>query len=358
MEHYKITQDFVFGDDVLNNEYYLKKFYLENIEKNLEHPTHDSSLFFTMECSVRTEYGHTLSLRLPGISKTGVCDSLFTDMDTDIFINVHHNYFPALLHNHTYFELIYVLDGACINYTEGQPLSMKRSDLLILPPGTEHAVSSFSDGNRIINILIRSSLFEHMFFKQIPESDMVYTFFNKVLNSNVKNSFLLYHTHDDMVIKSCVLNLFNDQTHFHYYLDSLKISYVSLIFSRLLNMHEGHYEMFHAAMESEHNISMLLRYMQNNYATITLKKMSEFFGYSERHLTRILSAYTDEGFQKNLQHIRVQKAKEYLRYSSHSIEKIALLVGYPSPYNFREVFKKECGITPSEFRKQQKRSAL
>ena len=132
MEHYKITQDFVFGDDVLNNEYYLKKFYLENIEKNLEHPTHDSSLFFTMECSVRAEYGHTLSLRLPGISKTGVCDSLFTDMDTDIFINVHHNYFPALLHNHTYFELIYVLDGACINYTEGQPLSMKRASALIV----------------------------------------------------------------------------------------------------------------------------------------------------------------------------------------------------------------------------------
>ena len=40
--------------------------------------------------------------------------------------------------------------------------------------------------NRIINILIRASLFENMFFKQIPESDMVYTFFSKVLNSNVK----------------------------------------------------------------------------------------------------------------------------------------------------------------------------
>lgn len=351
MEHYKIMQDFVFGKDIDENEYYLKKFYMANTREKLEFP-HSPSLFLPMERSIRAEYGHTLSIHLPGITETGICDSLFTDKETDIYSNVHHNYFPAFLHQHTYFEIIYVLEGSCINYTEDRTLTMKRSDLLILPPDTEHAVSSFADGNRIINILIRASLFEHMFFKQIPESDMVYTFFNKVLNSNVKNSFLLYHTHDDVVIKSCILNLFNDQSHFHYYLDSLKISYVSLIFSRLLNMHEDHYEMSHAAIESEHNISMLLRYMQNNYATITLKKMSEFFGYSERHLTRILSIYTGEGFQKNLQHIRVQKAKEYLRYSRYSIEKIALLVGYSSPYNFREIFKKECEMTPSEFQKQ------
>lgn len=351
MEHYRIMQDFVFGRDINENEFYLKKFYMANAHEKLELP-HSPTLFLPMERSIRAEYGHTLSFHLPGITETGICDSLFTDKETDIYSNVHHNYFPAFLHQHTYFEILYVLEGSCVNYTEGRPLTMKRSDLLILPPGTEHAVSSFADGNRIINILIRASLFEQMFFKQIPESDMVYTFFSRVLNSNVKNSFLLYHTHDDVVIKSCILNLFDDQSHFHYYLDSLKISYVSLIFSRLLNMHEGHYEMSHTAMESGHNISMLLRYMQNNYATITLKKMSEFFGYSERHLTRILSVYTGEGFQKNLQHIRVQKAKEYLRYSRYSIEKISLLVGYSSPYNFREIFKKECNMTPSEFQKQ------
>lgn len=351
MKHYRITQDFVLGKDVYKNEYYLKKYYEANIHAKLELPQ-DGAVFLPMERFIMEEYGNTPSFRLPGVTETGICDSLFIDKETDIFISVHLNYFPAFLHHHTYFEIVYVLDGTCINYTEGQPLTMKRSDLLILPPGTEHAVSSFADGNRIINILIRASLFEHMFFKQIPESDMVYTFFNRVLNGNVKNSFLFYHTHDDVVIKSCILNLFHDQIHFHYYLDSLKVSYVSLIFSRLLNMHEGHYEMFDAAMESEHNISMLIRYMQNNYATITLKKMSGFFGYSERHLTRILCTYTGEGFQKNLQHIRVQKAKEYLRYSRYSIEKIALLVGYSSTYNFREVFKKECGMTPSEFQRQ------
>lgn len=352
MEQYRITQEFVIEKDIGNIEHYLKKFYLANDKEKLEHPHHDPSLFLSMERSIRADYGHMLSFHLPGTTENGICDSLFIDKETDIYSNVHPNYFPAFLHHHTYFEIIYVLEGSCINYTEGRPLVMRRSDLLILPPGTEHAVSSFEDGNRIINILIRASLFERMFFKQIPESDVVHTFFSRVLNSNVKNTFLLYHTYDDMVIKSCILNLFDDQSHFHYYLDSLKISYVSLIFSRLLNMHEGHYEMSHANMESEHNISMLLRYIQNNYATVTLKKMSDFFGYSERHLTRLLCTYTGEGFQKNLQHVRVQKAKEYLRSSRYSIEKISLLVGYSSPYNFREVFKKECGVTPSQFQRQ------
>lgn len=40
--------------------------------------------------------------------------------------------------------------------------------------------------------------------------------------------------------------------------------------------------------------------------------LSRFFGYGQRHMTRILKSYTNEGFQQNLQHIRMQFALKYL----------------------------------------------
>ena len=50
---------------------------------------------------------------------------------------------------------------------------------------------------------------------------------------------------------------------------------------------------------------------------------------------------------------RMQAATVLLRNSDCSITEIALKMGYDNPSKFSEVFKKEYGITPSEFRKEQ-----
>ena len=52
-----------------------------------------------------------------------------------------------------------------------------------------------------------------------------------------------------------------------------------------------------------------------------------------------------------LQQLRIEKAKEILQNSSHSITKIAEKCGYSSVYHFSKIFKEKVGYNPAEYRK-------
>jgi AraC-like DNA-binding protein len=47
---------------------------------------------------------------------------------------------------------------------------------------------------------------------------------------------------------------------------------------------------------------------------------------------------------------RIEAAKQYLRGTRESVERIALLVGYESPTHFQYVFKQRVGQTPGQYR--------
>ena len=53
---------------------------------------------------------------------------------------------------------------------------------------------------------------------------------------------------------------------------------------------------------------------------------------------------------KYLIKIRINKAKEFLRGDYLSISDIAKLTGFSSVYTFSKAFKKETGISPSEYK--------
>ena len=50
---------------------------------------------------------------------------------------------------------------------------------------------------------------------------------------------------------------------------------------------------------------------------------------------------------------RIERSKELLRRSDRSIFEIGVSVGYLDPKHFRVVFRREVGVSPSEFRAAQ-----
>lgn len=92
--------------------------------------------------------------------------------------------------------------------------------------------------------------------------------------------------------------------------------------------------------------------MQENYKTITLGHLADFFNYSERHIQRIIKSTTKLSFTENIQKIKMNYAAELLVQENIPVTEIALQQGYSDASNFRHVFKKYYGITPIEYRKQ------
>ena len=66
----------------------------------------------------------------------------------------------------------------------------------------------------------------------------------------------------------------------------------------------------------------------------------------------VFSQETGCTFKEYLTEIRIRRAKELLRTTPLRSADIAYEVGYNDPHYFSYVFRKNTGLTPSEFRQQ------
>lgn len=85
---------------------------------------------------------------------------------------------------------------------------------------------------------------------------------------------------------------------------------------------------------------------------MTLASLSSKFGMNIYQICRLFKSEFGTNFHVFLTDLKMEKAKEYLRSSAMPVQDIAFLVGYKETKYFFKVFKKNVGMTPSEYRGQ------
>lgn len=83
----------------------------------------------------------------------------------------------------------------------------------------------------------------------------------------------------------------------------------------------------------------------------TIKELSEQFYIPTTTLKECFKGIYGCSIYSYMKSYRMQAASVMLRNSTLSITEIAMKMGYDNPSKFSEVYKKEMGLTPSEFRK-------
>lgn len=98
-------------------------------------------------------------------------------------------------------------------------------------------------------------------------------------------------------------------------------------------------------------IRYLIKYMESNYTShLSLDELSRFSGLSKYHLSREFKRYTGKSPNEYLIDLRIANAKFLLMSTDISCYKIGELSGIPDFNNFVRLFKKNTGLTPSQFR--------
>ena len=67
-------------------------------------------------------------------------------------------------------------------------------------------------------------------------------------------------------------------------------------------------------------------------------------------MSYLCKKYFHENFSDYLWNMRMERAKFLLRNTQDSVEDICVAVGYENVSSFRRKFKKELGLTPSQYR--------
>lgn len=98
--------------------------------------------------------------------------------------------------------------------------------------------------------------------------------------------------------------------------------------------------------------TQMVKYIDNHYQQkLYLKDLSSRFFINQVYCCQLFKKNLNRTFSEYVTELRIKKACELLKNTELSIEEIATKVGYIDYYYFNKVFKKQCGITPTKFRK-------
>lgn len=296
-----------------------------------------------------------------GITLTQHMENWLKDREKQVHINEilgHSEFYGNQIvpyHNHEFFEMNYVKEGTLVQYIDHKKFIMSAGDILLMSPEARH-VSYPVRGTKAYNILMKPD-----FVKSVA-SELA------KLNSSNYLSYLLKHpvflmfrnvqsVGADAVIDS-FLNASGNSKGLVPYFDILSDSFVKqlvIMLSKCERM-DHVYASSKVSDDLGERSERILQYIKENYATVTLEKLCDVFGYTPQHIRRIVLKKTGNNFQMYLQQQRMGHATKLVASTNIPIKEICKMVGIDSPEYFSRWFKYQTGKSPSIYRLDDKKA--
>ncbi len=99
-------------------------------------------------------------------------------------------------------------------------------------------------------------------------------------------------------------------------------------------------------------IQKALVYIQSNFTReLSQEEVAVHVGVNKSYLSRVFPEFTGEHFSDYLQRLRIERAKELLRFTNDHIYEIASQVGFCNSRYFSKIFHEVVGVTPADYRR-------
>lgn len=106
---------------------------------------------------------------------------------------------------------------------------------------------------------------------------------------------------------------------------------------------------------SDYYIQEAIHYMEQNFQNnISIEEIAEVCGINRSYLGKIFRNSVGRSPQEFLMNYRMVKATELLKLTTRSIADIGNAVGYSNPLHFSRAFKNVYGVSPREWRNENK----
>lgn len=316
-----------------------------------------SEAIYEIAARLKRDPLQALDVWIPEIGvQDGTCLSeLMLGSQNNVSVRKHSRYNPLFSHMHAFFEIIYVLSGQCENVVAGTPIHMKEGDICILAPGMYHSLGVFDDTSIVLNILVRKSTFQETFFDVFQKKAALSDFFYQNYYFGKLDNVICFPTEGDTELETLLYILFSESIRRQDYYPHVMESLMRTIFYVMFR-HEPDKMYLQTNSDEIQKQEAIIRYIQMHYSDITMADLVEEFHLSESSIRRALRKTVQKNLVDFVREIRLQKACVLLVNTELQVNDIALTVGYQSDEYFYRLFHEKYGMTPLEYRKENRRS--
>ena len=235
-------------------------------------------------------------------------------------------------HQHEYFEMEYILRGSGSYEIDGISYAISPGTLFFVTPANFHAVQtsdteliniSFSytaDGSDSLFLLSSCTTASCITLTE-PERQLIRLLAEDVVNMAERQGFP-----SAFLFLQCILRKLTLITHTE-------------------------------TPRTHSHVRQAVMYILENFTEdISLEETAAHIGLSKEYLSELFSRYMGIGFKKYLDSLRFEYAKKLLAFSSLSIFDVCGKCGFSNYANFSRRFKEKYGVTPSEYRQNQRQN--
>lgn len=255
------------------------------------------------------------------------------------------------LHNHDFFEILYVYSGSCTTVISGKECELSSGDICLYNLQAIHRVWKHKPDDVIFNIVIRKDLFQKSFLDLLAENDLLTDFFiQSIYSIDNRARQIVFSPMPEFHCEEIVQQIIER----HYRQGPMEQSILKALLLLLLGeMTCQYYALLtqkQQALNQGVTLPQVIAYINQHCETVTLEELSSHFGYTLRSMTRYIKASTGTTFKKIVQQIRFYRACQLLCTTGLSIESIAVKSGYAERASFDRAFKQAYHVTPREYR--------
>ncbi len=277
----------------------------------------------------------------------------------DISIGRMLRYMPGQWHTSEYFEVYYAPKGRCTIYFREENETLSNGAVLIVAPGILHATPCYADDAILFSIMVRRSTFEQVFFRQLPESSLLASFFRKALSGDDEASWLYFDTQADEEVQSLCARMEQTFRQAGSYDKQMMNALLTVFFILVLKKFESTARLPRSRdFFWKRDYSAILSYIQENYADAGIEDVAKVFNYSTRQISRIIKDCLGLSYARLILKLRMERAADLLSREEVSIAQAANQVGYADNSSFYRAFIQYYGKTPGSYRQDRRKGQL
>ncbi len=226
-------------------------------------------------------------------------------------------------------------------------------NIFLMKENCNYSIKLLSDETRIKGVYILNlynTFFSELFYTQLSSCPIFYDFFKERTGSS---EYLFFDNTQNTDACWCAMHLLWEAT-FTNPEDEENVQASLIVFLRDLHRtHQQHLIISESSMMKNYKFKAgsYLKYMADNYQTVTLESIAAEFNYSPAYFSTMFKKTVWINFSDKLLELKLEHAKRLLVTTKLSIEDIAVRAGFTEKSYFHRCFKKKFSMTPGQYRK-------